>query len=161
MEELMAKMNSLEVTGSNLKKLLELVADNVQKVRTAKLGTVNPGSDWLEPISASNLTVNRSKLMTLNAKRRVGDHVDRLLLDIVRLQEATTAAQHLAYKHRVLKTIRAQADNDIKDDTSDRREAQDAILEARAKRQEALAKRKRRRIEVQQDDDEEEEINLC
>ena len=131
-------MEQLQVTGANLGAQLVLIRESLEAVRIAKLGSKQP-QQWVVPLSASKLTVNTAKLASLNAKRRVGDRIDTLLLELVRLQEAARAAQELSYKHCTLKLLQANATEDARVDTEERQTRQDARVEEAAKRSETTA----------------------
>jgi hypothetical protein len=150
MQEMAYEMEQLQVTGANLGAQLEQIRDGLEAVRTAKLGSKQP-RQWVVPLSASKLTVNTAKLASLNAKRRVGDRIDTLLLELVRLQEAARAAQELSYKHFTLKLLQANSAEDARADTEERQARQDARVEEAAKRSELAAARKCRRVVVESD----------
>ena len=147
MQAMADQMQALQITGATLGLQLLEIRGKLEAVRVAKLGSKQP-SKWVAPLTASKLTVETAKLASLNAKRRVGDRVDALLLEMVRLQEAALAAQELSFKHSYLKQLRVSAEQDDAADTRDRQNRQDARAEEAAKRSEATAARKRRRINV-------------
>jgi hypothetical protein len=159
MQEMQDQMEQLQVTGANLGAQLILIRESLEAVRIAKLGSKKP-QQWIVPLSASKLTVDSAKLASLNAKRRVGDRIDTLLLELVRLQEAARAAQELSYKHSTLKLLQANAIEDARADTNERQARQDAHVEEAAKRSELAAARKRRRVVVVDDESEASDFDL-
>jgi hypothetical protein len=160
MDELQVGLDNLQVTGANLTTLLSKLHTAVDRVRTAKLGALNPEDKWVAPLTAAPLVVKKAKLTSLNAKRAVSAQVDRLLLELVKLEEATQLAQHSAYKYAHLKQLRAEADQDAGDDRKLRQAQQDARVEEAAKRSELAAARKRRRVVVESDDGEPSDFDL-
>ena len=152
MNELQIGLDNLKVTGANLTTLLQKVHTAVDRVRTAKLGALNPEDKWVAPVTAAPLVVKKAKLTSLNTKRAVSAQVDRLLLELVKLEEAALLAQHCAYKYAYLKELRLEADKDVKADLKDRQKQQDERVEEAAKRSEAAAARKRRREVVEPSD---------
>ena len=160
MEKLQAKLDNLQVDGGSLTALLKNAHFNIDRVRTAKLGALDPKDQWVAPLTATPLTVKTAKLTSLNAKRRSNAQVDRVLLELVRLEEFALSAQHSAFKHAYLKQLRAGADKDVKDDLKERQQQQDARAEEAAKRSEATAARKRRRINVEESKFDEDEPDV-
>ncbi len=160
MDELQLGLDNLQVTGANLNTLLSKLHTAVDRVRTAKLGARDPKDKWVAPLTAAPLIVKKAKLTSLNHKRAVSAQVDRLLMELVKLEEATLLAQHSSYKYTLLKQLRVEADADVVADAKDRRVKQDARAEEAAKRAEDTAARKRRRVVVDADDDDEEAFDL-
>ena len=153
MEKLQTKLDDLQITGANLSVLLKNVHSAVDRVRTAKMGALDPSDKWVPPVSATPLAVKSAKLTSLNAKRRATAQVDRVLLELVRLEEAALPARHSSFKHAFLKKLREEASEDADDDRQLRREQQDARAEEAAKRAEQVAVRKRRRITIDEDEE--------
>jgi hypothetical protein len=151
MEKLQAKLDDLQITGATLSVLLRNVHSAVDRVRTAKMGALDPADKWVPPVTASPLAVKSAKLVSLNAKRRATAQVDRVLLELVRLEEFAVAAQHSSFKHAYIKQLRVEADQDAGDDRKERQAQQDARVEEAAKRSELAAARKRRRVLVESD----------
>ena len=102
MEKLQSKLDNLKVDGGSLTALLKNAHSVIDRVRTAKLGALNPEDQWLAPLTATPLTVKTAKLTSLNAKRRSNAQVDRVLLELVRLEEFALAAQHSTFKSQQL-----------------------------------------------------------
>ena len=148
MDELQLGLDNLQVTGANLNTLLTKLHTAVDAVRTAKLGARDPKDKWVAPLTAAPLIVKKAKLTSLNHKRAVSAQVDRLLMELVKLEEASLLAQHSAYKYALLKQLRVVADADVVAYAKDRRVKQDARAKEAAKRAEATAARKRRRIVI-------------
>ena len=157
MEQVQEQMERLQVTGANVNRLLRDLCASLEDIRVAKLGGAMPGAKWVAPLTASQFNVWESKRVSLNAKRRVGDHVDRILLEVTRLQAAVAVAQQSSYKHAYNKQLQTAADADLVADAKERRDKQDARAEEAAKRSELAAARKRRRVVVDADDDDEDE----
>ena len=99
MEQIQEQMEKLQVKGANANKLIKTLSTSLENIRIAKMGGVKPDDKWVAPLSASNLIVWESKRVSLNAKRRVGDQVDRILLKFTKLQASIIACQHASYKH--------------------------------------------------------------
>ena len=152
MEQIQEQMMQLQVKGSNANKLIKTLSTSLENIRVAKMGGVKPDDKWVAPLSASNLVVWDSKRLSLNAKRRVSESVDRILLEFTRLQASIIASQQASYKHAYNKKLRASADADAVDDAEDRRARQNAKIEESAKR-EIKTSRKRRRVIVDEFDD--------
>ena len=116
MEQIQEQMEKLQVKGANANKLIKTLSTSLENIRIAKMGGVKPDEKWVAPLSASNLIVWESKRVSLNAKRRVGDQVDRILLEFTKLQASIIACQHASYKHAYNKKLRTDADADAVDD---------------------------------------------
>ena len=153
MDKLQSQLDDLQVTGANLNTLMKNLHTAIDRVRTAKLGALNPEDQWVAPLTAAPLVVKKAKLTSLNAKRHVNAQVDKVLLELVRLEEFTVFAQHSAFKHAYLKHLRVGADQDAGDDRKLRQLQQDARAEEAAKRAEQVAVRKRRRITIDEDEE--------
>ena len=93
MDQIQEQMMQLQVKGSNANKLIKTLSTSLENIRIAKMGGVKPDDKWVAPLSASNLVVWDSKRLSLNAKRRVSESVDRILLEFTRLQASIIASQ--------------------------------------------------------------------
>ena len=155
MEQIQAQMEQLQVTGASANKLLKTLSTAVDQIRVAKVGGVKPDDKWVAPLTASQVVVWESKRVSLNAKRRVGDQVDRILLEVTKLQALIIASQQATYKHAYNKQLRINADADALADAKARQAKQDVLVEEAAKRSEVAAARKRRRVIVDEFDEEE------
>jgi hypothetical protein len=154
MDQIQEQMEKLQVKGSNANKLLKTLSTSLENIRVAKMGGLKPDDKWVAPLSASQNVVWDSKRLSLNAKRRVGDQVDRVLLEFTRLQAIIIASQQASFKHAYNKQLRANADADAVDDAEDRRARQNAKIEEAVKRSETKTSRKRRRVIVDEFDGE-------
>jgi hypothetical protein len=156
MEQIQAQMEQLQVNGANAGKLLHQLGVTLEAIRVGKMGGVRPDATWVPPVAASTLVVWESKRVSLNAKRRVGDQVDRVLLEIAKLQQAITTSQHASYKHVFNKRLRAEADADAATDAKERQARQDFLAQDAVKRSEAASNRKKRKVVLDNFNDDEE-----
>ena len=152
MDQVQHQLEDLEINGRTVGQLMSQLSSIIDRIHVAKLGVVDPNKSknpkykWVVPVSAAPATVTDAKLRSLNSKRAVGAKVDKLLLHLFRLQEATVKSQHLSYKYEVLKRIRTATDADIHADAVSRQQVQDAAVEASATSLDTAAKRKRRKV---------------
>ncbi len=153
MDQIQEQMEQLQVKGSNANKLIKTLSTSLESIRVAKMGGLKPDDKWVAPLSASKLVCWESKLVSLNAKRRVSESVDRILLEFARLQASIITSQQASYKHVYNKKLRAAADADALSDAADRRAQQNVQIEEAAKRSEISASRKRRRAKVEEFED--------